>query len=970
MANVPELTRRLESYLKLRQTLVETLANQYLRGLDMRLNKAAADGNLSLVNSFNAEKDRVMALLGSLKRSSSDLIKSVAEVMTLPPLDADAPEGLVALRTTWTGERRKIRDDLNQKLEQSLKFLESDLTKKRQFVTANALLAWRQSLSLGKGEDVATPVVAQSPGTPKEVQPIRELEAATRSEPFVNSLGMKFVPVKDTEVLFCIHEVRNKDYAQYAKEVPGVDMTWQGLLMRDPPLTERPEDHPVGAVCWLDAKAFCQWLSAKEKKRYRLPTDLEWSEAVGIGAKERRMGYTKPETVQIIENEFPWVGLFPPPRWAGNYEQNDDYIRTAPVMSFRPNASGIYDLGGNAEEWCEDYQTAEQNRRVLRGGSWSDSDARNMNSSWRSGSSEGRRMDRFGFRIVVEISDENVPKASPVANSSTPAAPNSKPVPAPPTAPVSKALVRLFRELETATKQAPFVNSLGMKFVPVANTKVLFCIHETRNRDYEVFAHAVEDVDITWSECIKIEPRITERPEDHPVSFVSWFDANAFCAWLSAKEGKRYRLPTDLEWSDAVGIGEKERKAGYSSAIVTPVIEDEYPWGNRFPPARQDGNYNLDDDYPMTAPVMTFEPNQIGIYDLGGNAEEWCEDLRKAPWGRVMRGSSWSYSGAKTKFLSSRRSSIQQGLRNRQSGFRVVVEISDENVPKAPLAAKPSTPADPNSKPVPTPSSAPAPASAAAVPAVIPLELKAKVDGLVIAVKEKQWEDAAATSKQIREQIAPLPASIQLKVLELMTGDVARSLIYSGKQMEEVFAIREAFLRASKTVRGPDHEQTGYAMLGMSESLTMAGRDSESLALRESALAIATKNSSSGLMFYVKSALATSYFLAGRFEEALTLREEALPLARKVRGPEDVMTTGLLLRLSESYEKAERYDEAISSAEEVVSIRTKTLGLDKAATRTSIEHLIRLYEAAGKQDEADKMRKNLSPSESAKPPKP
>jgi formylglycine-generating enzyme required for sulfatase activity len=48
--------------------------------------------------------------------------------------------------------------------------------------------------------------------------------------------------------------------------------------------------------------------------------------------------------------------------------------------------------------------------------------------------------------------------------------------------------------------------------------------------------------------------------EDHPVIMVSWEETQAFCVWLSTTEGRKYRLPTDNEWSFAVGIGRSEMK--------------------------------------------------------------------------------------------------------------------------------------------------------------------------------------------------------------------------------------------------------------------------------------------------------------------------------------------------------------------------------------------------------------------------
>ena len=104
------------------------------------------------------------------------------------------------------------------------------------------------------------------------------------------------------------------------------------------------------------------------------------------------------------------------------------------------------------------------------------------------------------------------------------------------------------------------VNTLGMKFVRVPGTEVAFCIWETRVKDYAAYAAANAGVDESWK-----KPGF-KQADTHPVVKVSWYDANAFCEWLTKKElaegkikaGQKYRLPTDAEWSVAVGLGKEK----------------------------------------------------------------------------------------------------------------------------------------------------------------------------------------------------------------------------------------------------------------------------------------------------------------------------------------------------------------------------------------------------------------------------
>jgi len=244
-------------------------------------------------------------------------------------------------------------------------------------------------------------------GTTKPTPPKTEPKLVAKIPPkaFTNTLGMKFVPVPGTDVQFCIWETRVIDYAVYAAANAGVNGSWKQ------PGFQQSDTHPVVSVSWEDAQAFCAWLTKKELaegkikagEKYRLPTDAEWSVAVGLG-KEK--GNTPREKSRGIKDVYPWGKEWPPPVGAGNYNKSlkvDNFEYTSPVGSFASNKDGLHDMGGNVWEWCEDwYDPAAKARRVLRGASWGNGSRDYLLSSRRrSVSTPGYRNDLIGFRCVL-----------------------------------------------------------------------------------------------------------------------------------------------------------------------------------------------------------------------------------------------------------------------------------------------------------------------------------------------------------------------------------------------------------------------------------------------------------------------------------------------------------------------------------------------------------------------------------------
>ena len=222
---------------------------------------------------------------------------------------------------------------------------------------------------------------------------------------WTNSLGMVLVKVPGTEALFSIWDTRVQDYQVYAESREGVGDSW-----KSPGFAQGPT-HPVVNVSWQDAKAFCQWLTEQERadgiltasQSYRLPTDAEWSTAVGL---ENESGGTPSEKKMKIKDVYPWGTQWPPPSGAGNYDPSlgvDSFANTSPVGGFAANRHGLFDMGGNVWQWCEDWYNSEQKSRVLRGASWRINYPDFLLSSYRYYCTPDLRNRNVGFRCVLAV---------------------------------------------------------------------------------------------------------------------------------------------------------------------------------------------------------------------------------------------------------------------------------------------------------------------------------------------------------------------------------------------------------------------------------------------------------------------------------------------------------------------------------------------------------------------------------------
>ena len=258
-------------------------------------------------------------------------------------------------------------------------------------------------------------------------------------------------------------------------------------------------------------------------------------------------------------------------------------------------------------------------------------------------------------------------------------------------------ILDLFANMEMrtgVTYGSEWQNPRGMKFVPLGDN-VMMAVWETRRRDYLEYCKATNS---------RRPPPVDEAAKSatQPVAGVDRAEVRAFCAWLTERDRAAgiispddlYRLPTDLEWSRAVGL---PLERGADPAERNSRIRGIYPWGFEWPPSQPVDNLadvsaaknagldsvipGYEDKSPTTASVTTLPLNDRGIAGLAGNVSEWVDtDFSKeqpappevpAPIGTV-RGGNWR-SATSEELLSSVRTPVPPDTKRNTIGFRLVL---------------------------------------------------------------------------------------------------------------------------------------------------------------------------------------------------------------------------------------------------------------------------------------------------------
>jgi formylglycine-generating enzyme required for sulfatase activity/serine/threonine protein kinase len=409
---------------------------------------------------------------------------------------------------------------------------------------------------------------------------------------------------------------------------------------------EQTDEHPVVFTAWKEADEFCRWLGTKEGQHYRLPTEAEWEYSCRAGTTTRY--------------------------WFGDNEDDvlkHDWIKpnakskTHPVKQFDANPFGLYDMHGNAAQWCQDLHdegfykksprkdpVGDGDGRLIRGGTW-DHLALYARSAFRNSASldpDQQRGTVNGFRAALTVDAVKQALRSPAAT------------PLLAFAPFAAAQAKKYQEAWAKHLGAPVetTNKIGMKMVLIPPPG------EELPKPYYLGKFEVTQAE--WEQVMDYNPSKfgSKNPKmagqdarKFPVEQVNWFECVEFCNKLSEREGLKpyyeltvtsrvngdgkqiekadvkifggngYHLPTGAEWEHACRAGTNTK---YHSGDNDVELK-EYAWSVE----------NSDD---RTHAIGEKRPNGFGLYDMHGNVREWTEDVSlDKPGGseRVLRGGAY-----------------------------------------------------------------------------------------------------------------------------------------------------------------------------------------------------------------------------------------------------------------------------------------------------------------------------------------
>ncbi len=359
-------------------------------------------------------------------------------------------------------------------------------------------------------------------------------------------------------------------------------------------IKDKIKNKEINGISWVEANEYCRWLSRKTNKEYRLPSYKEWLFANSAG----RLNYAEDKYIRNEKDSF-------------NFKKDIDTKNNPWNIDFDKGA-----------EWCRDGID-----EISLG-----------------------KFNNLYKHLKVHIENPNIwdiilwDKNKYVKNIS-------------------------FHVVETNfNKIINSNNNFEPKMVNIINSLSIDTV-KIPNRNYEMgkypitiaeYMHFVRDTDSHYPKWMKKKDKYKNMnlTDNAPIIGVSWYDAVAYCEWLSEKTGKKYRLPTIEEWGYSCRAGTTTK---WSFGDDENKL-DKYAW------YRNNSN-------GTTHIVGEKLPNPWGLYDMYGNVYEWSSLSHKSEHqylfgGSWYHGSSYTFSKNYLKDDADRTSGV--------AGFRIIRELKEK----------------------------------------------------------------------------------------------------------------------------------------------------------------------------------------------------------------------------------------------------------------------------------------------------
>ncbi len=389
---------------------------------------------------------------------------------------------------------------------------------------------------------------------------------------------------------------------------------------------------PVEHVSWNRVQEFLRRLNAREASTgwtYRLPTEAEWEYACRNAAHDRdECGfdfYFEKGSFDISSTQANFLGHFP---W-GKGEVGPTLQRPAKVGSYAPNRLGLYDMHGNVFQMCADlFEPGNPDRAarggcLFNGGQW-------VRASHRLRSPPDDVRNGIGFRLV------RVP--TPPADAGAVAAMDFVPVPH------GTFWAGGGSYLDDKDKQ--WKTRPPQRQVTIAHDFQMAALCVTQAQWQEVMGTSPSPFTRQGAGKDAVAKLADADLARLPVVSLTWGEVEEFLRRLNAREAGKgwvYRLPTEAEWEYACrGAAADKNASGFDFYFAGPtndLASTQANFDGNFPAGKAAKGPNLG----RPAPVGSYAPNRLGLYDMHGNVWQWCADpFDAAGPDRTIRGGSWA----------------------------------------------------------------------------------------------------------------------------------------------------------------------------------------------------------------------------------------------------------------------------------------------------------------------------------------